>query len=393
MPEVEEKVWTVRDCLDWTMGYLKRRGQDHPRLSAEWLLCAATGLERIDLYTHFDRPLSPEERTIMRTGVKRRADGEPLQYITGETSFRGHSILCAPEVLIPRPETEFLVDLVLTHLDERVIGHQEIERHRVELPWNASVEAARQAEVARQVESAAAREAERAGETLSQYGGGHETAAAVDAGEAATGSAVAGEGPDSSDDSACEAHEVQEGAEPPVSARVLEVGCGTGCVSLSLALERRGRVACVATDISRPAIDLALRNRERCGLAPDAVDIRFGDLICPVEESERGTFDVLVSNPPYIPTAVMGGLPHEVKDYEPHLALDGGPDGLAIFRRLLDAAPFVLKPGGLFACELFEGAVEDAAALCRGAGMVNVRAIEDLTRRPRFVFAEMPPRL
>ena len=123
------------------------------------------------------------------------------------------------------------------------------------------------------------------------------------------------------------------------------------------------------------------------------MDIRFGDLICPVEESERGTFDVLVSNPPYIPTAVMGGLPHEVKDYEPHLALDGGPDGLAIFRRLLDAAPFVLKPGGLFACELFEGAVEDAAALCRGAGMVNVRAIEDLTRRPRFVFAEMPPRL
>lgn len=106
-----------------------------------------------------------------------------------------------------------------------------------------------------------------------------------------------------------------------------------------------------------------------------------------IPREEWGTFDVLVSNPPYIPTDVMRSLPHEVKDFEPDLALEGGADGLDIFRRLLNAAPYMLRAGGLFACELYEGALDAAAELCCQAGLSDVRIVHDLTDRPRIVRA------
>ena len=106
-----------------------------------------------------------------------------------------------------------------------------------------------------------------------------------------------------------------------------------------------------------------------------------------IPHDEWGTFDVLVSNPPYIPTDVMRSLPHEVKDFEPDLALEGGADGLDIFRRLLNAAPYMLRAGGLFACELYEGALDAAAELCRQAGLSDVRIVHDLTDCPRIVRA------
>ncbi len=116
--------------------------------------------------------------------------------------------------------------------------------------------------------------------------------------------------------------------------------------------------------------------------------MRLGNLVSPLNrETEWGTFDVLVSNPPYIPSAVMESLPHEVADFEPALALDGGADGLDIFRRLVNAAPHMLRPGGLLACELYEGHLDAAADLCRSAGMHDVRIVDDFTGRPRIVLA------
>lgn len=131
----------------------------------------------------------------------------------------------------------------------------------------------------------------------------------------------------------------------PRTARVLEVGCGTGCISLSLAWERRGHVTCTATDIEPRAIDLATKNRDALGLTSDEVAFSLTNLVSSIPREEWGTFDVLVSNPPYIPTDVMRSLPHEVKDFEPDLALEGGADGLDIFRRLLNAAPYMLRAG------------------------------------------------
>lgn len=174
------------------------------------------------------------------------------------------------------------------------------------------------------------------------------------------------------------------------AARVLEVGCGTGCISLSIAYERQGKARCVAIDIEPRAVDLTIRNRDALGIDPVDVDVRLGNLVSPLDrETEWGTFDVLVSNPPYIPSSVMGSLPHEVADYEPSLALDGGADGLDIFRRLVNAAPHMLKPGGLLACELYEGHLDAAAELCRSAGMRDVRVVDDLTGRPRIVLARV----
>ena len=114
------------------------------------------------------------------------------------------------------------------------------------------------------------------------------------------------------------------------------------------------------------------------------------DLASGVEPALMGTFSVLVSNPPYIPTQVLRDeVPAEVADFEPGLALDGGEDGLDVFRRLLDLAPAALAPGGMLAVELFEGSLEDAAALARARdGWASVEVREDLTRRPRVLVAK-----
>ena len=135
---------------------------------------------------------------------------------------------------------------------------------------------------------------------------------------------------------------------------------------------------------------LAERNRERANVDAAVVDIREGDVTSPVLPDEYGIFDVLVSNPPYVPSSVVDTLPREVGAFEPRLALDGGTDGLDVFRRLLDEVPRMVRPGGLFACELFEEATESAAELCRAAGLEEVRVVPDLATRPRFVVARRP---
>ena len=384
------EIWTIKRCLEWTKEYLAERGEERPRLSAEWLLCAATGLARIDLYMRMDETLNAAQLETMHAAVVRRAKGEPLQYITGSTQFRMIDVACAPGVLIPRPETEMLVEEVLNYLDAEVLSPEAAARQRVELPWNDEVEEARKAEAALADERAAA-ERRAANLTAADEAalGGDVLGSRAYAEELAEpeldeyGIAIEGAGQEtaSAQDAAAPAP-----AEPRI-ARVLEVGCGTGCISLSLAWERRGHVTCTATDIEPRAIDLATKNRDALGLTADEVAFSLTNLVSSIPREEWGTFDVLVSNPPYIPTGVMRSLPHEVKDFEPDLALEGGADGLDIFRRLLNAAPYMLRAGGLFACELYEGALDAAAELCRQAGLSDVRIVHDLTDRPRIVRA------
>lgn len=412
------EIWTIKRCLEWTKEYLAERGEEHPRLSAEWLLCAATGLARIDLYMRMDETLDAAQLETMHAAVVRRAKGEPLQYITGSTQFRMIDVACAPGVLIPRPETEMLVEEVLNYLDAEVLSPEAAARQRVELPWNDEVEQARKAEAALADERAtaerraanltAADEAALGSDVLGSRAYAEELAdreaeeAAARAAESEAAEAEAMEAPEpeldeygiaieGDDQETTSAQNAAEATEPapaePRVARVLEVGCGTGCISLSLSWERRGHVTCTATDIEPRAIDLATKNRDALGLTADEVAFSLTNLVSSIPREEWGTFDVLVSNPPYIPTDVMRSLPHEVKDFEPDLALEGGADGLDIFRRLLNAAPYMLRAGGLFACELYEGALDAAAELCRQAGLSDVRIVRDLTVRPRIVRA------
>ena len=322
------EIWTIKRCLEWTKEYLAERGEEHPRLSAEWLLCAATGLARIDLYMRMDETLDAAQLETMHAAVVRRAKGEPLQYITGSTQFRMIDVACAPGVLIPRPETEMLVEEVLNYLDAEVLSPEAAARQRVELPWNDEVEQARKAEAALADERAtaerraanltAADEAALGSDVLGSRAYAEELAdreAEEAAARAAEAEAMEAPEPEldeygiviEGDDQ--ETTSAQNAASPapaePRIARVLEVGCGTGCISLSLAWERRGHVTCTATDIEPRAIDLATKNRDALGLTADEVTFSLTNLVSSVPREEWGTFDVLVSNPPYIPTDVM----------------------------------------------------------------------------------------
>jgi release factor glutamine methyltransferase len=144
----------------------------------------------------------------------------------------------------------------------------------------------------------------------------------------------------------------------------------------------------VATDLSAQAVSLAERNRDALGLT-DAVDVYECDLASAVPSDLMGTFSVLVSNPPYIPSAVLEReVPAEVRDHEPRLALDGGDDGLDVFRRILALAPQALSPEGWLCVELSEDNVHAAAELCRAQdGWSRVEVRDDLTRRPRVLVA------
>lgn len=348
MSQSRQETWTVRRILDWTRGYLERKGDEHPRLSAEWLISDVTGLSRVQIYMNFDKPLTPSELDAMHDAVVRRGRGEPLQYVTGEMPFRHIVLHCERGVLIPRPETEVLVDAALEGVDAATLTFPAILGDVSAPAEDESTE-----EVSPQSD---------------QHG---ETGAAPD------GQPV-------------EPAEPAAPAAPPVlvepGCRVLEIGTGTGCIALSIASERPG-TRVVATDLSPQAVALATRNRDALGLER-AVSVVEGDLASAVDPELMGTFSVLVSNPPYIPSAVVPTLPQEVIGYEPGLALDGGEDGLDVFRRILELAPRALAPGGMLCCELFEDNVGTAAELVRAqGGWASAEVREDLTHRPRVLVA------
>lgn len=167
---------------------------------------------------------------------------------------------------------------------------------------------------------------------------------------------------------------------------VADLCTGSGCIACSLAYEHPD-VRVIATDVAPEAVALAKENTEALGLA-DRVAVLQCSLGSGIGEKRMGTFDAVVSNPPYVPTAVMAGIPREVADFEPTLALDGGADGLDLFRPLAQWAARALKPGGVLACELYEGHMDAARAVAEQAGFVDVHIVDDLTGRPRVLVAK-----
>ena len=341
-------IWTIKAALDWTAGYLGRKGDENPRLSAEWLLGESCGMRRIELYANFERPLSLEERDVLRTYVTRRGQGEPLQYITGEVGFRHITVKVRPGVLIPRPETEVLVSEALALLPA-------FDRPRA---------------LDSRVTEAEAEELLAAAAAASEGGAAGEDPAA----EAETTFA------------ARDASDSRPDGERPLL--VADVCTGSGCIACSIAYEHPlARV--IATDIAPAAVSLARENAEALGLA-DRVRVVECDLASGVPERAMGRLDLVVSNPPYVPTAVLADIPREVADFEPALALDGGADGLVVLRRLLPWCLRALKPQGGFAFELHEGHLDAAAALAREEGFVDVRIVRDLADRPRVLTGRKP---
>ena len=285
-----DEVWTVAGALAWTRGYLERKGDANPRGSAQWLLSAATGLTRLELYTNFNKPLTPAERAKLREMIPRRAAGEPLQYISGRAPFRTIEVYVEPGVLIPRPETEVLV-----------------------------------------------------GEAL--------------------------------------AFVPREG-----DCTVLDLCCGSGCIACAVAVERP-EASVVACDIAPEAVALTRKNAKALGV-DGRVEAYEGDLFAALPETLKGCVDVIVTNPPYVPSAVCDELVPEVRDFEPRLALDGGKDGLDVFRAILSQSQAFLAPGGVIAVELHETCLEAARSLAEAAGFADVLIVDDLAGKPRVLVAK-----
>ena len=270
---------TVRNALIQGTGLLDNSGIGVARLTAEVLLCHAMRVERTYLFAHPEQELAELEWLHYGRYLHERLQGKPTQYITRKQEFFGREFLVTPDVLIPRPETEHVV------------------------------------EVAREVASGAA--------------------------------------------------------------RILDIGTGSGALAVTLSLEL-GVAAC-ATDISPAAALVAAKNAARWK-AP--VHIAICDLMGAVAGE---SMDLIVSNPPYVPSTHREGLQREVRDYEPHVALFAGPEGFEIYDRIVAEAPRVLRAGGWLVMELGFGSL--AHVQNRLAGWNDLRVVPDLAGIPRVIAA------
>lgn len=290
--------WTIGTLLETASGYLREKGSASPRLDAELLLAETLGLERVHLYTGFDRPLATSEVDRFRSLIARRAAHEPVAYILGRAHFRRLVLEVTTAVLIPRPETEELVDVALDSLRRR--------------PPLAPAWA--------------------------------ETAAPL----------------------------------------VADVGTGSGAIALSLAGE--AAISVLAVDSSAEALEVAARNAAATGLE-GLVRFRRGDLLSGVAHD---TLHLVVSNPPYVTSGDLASLAPDIRLFEPASALDAGPDGLAVVRRLLPEAARALRPGGTLLLEVGDGQAAGVAALAREAGFSLVSVHKDLSQKERIIEATLP---
>jgi len=273
--------WTVLKILQWTADYFAGKEIASARLEAELLLAATLDLDRVGLYVNFERPLDSSELAAFREQVQRRAKGEPVQYILGETEFWSLPFTVSPAVLIPRADTEVLVEEALSRI----------------------------------------------------------------------------EGP----------------------VHLLDVGTGSGAIAVAMAHEKP-EIQVTALDCSEEALQVARGNAERNGVA-ERVSCLAGDLA----ELPPGPFAMVVSNPPYIPTADCEQLMTEVRDHEPRLALDGGEDGLTAYRQLSSQSGEILLPGGWLLVEVGVGQAEDVVALFESAGLAEITSRDDYSGIPRVV--------
>ena len=258
---------------------------------AEVLLAHILGHDRAFILAHIDDPLSTEHLIQFRSLTARRATHTPLQHLTGEQDFFGLTLRVTPDTLIPRPETELLVEAVLNFIAEK--------------------------------------------------------------------------------------------SSPTHPLRILDVGTGTGAIPIALATHLP-TAHLTAVDISPAALAIARENAARHHLS---ARIRFleSDLLTALADE---TFDIIVSNPPYVPLADSPTLAPEVRDHEPHLALFAGPEGLAIYRLLIPQAHAALVPGGLLALEIGFGQSSSIHELLPESSWHNIRILDDYAAIPRIVLAE-----
>ena len=264
----EKKPMTYASVFREGVAWLSTAGISNAANETLWLLEATLGISRLDIHTQPHTVVPHSSWTEAMRVLRRRAEGEPLQYILGTQEFRGLEMVVRPGGLIPRPETELILE----------------EVHALRLHRDCL--------------------------------------------------------------------------------NIADIGTGSGCLAVALAAEIPGSMI-YATDCSEVALELARHNASRHQVQ-DRIMLLHGDLLEPLKAMPEGPaeFFVIVANPPYIPTGQLDSLPSEVRDHEPYLALDGGPDGLMFYRRLLREALPVLTPGGWLVMEMGAG---QASSICEEA--------------------------
>ena len=304
---------TIGEHLAAAADSLRASGSESARLDAELLVAHALGVERTTILAHPEGAVGPEAAARLAEGLARRAAGEPVAYIRGLKEFHGAAFAVDARALIPRPETEVLVDLALGAIGDRL------------------------------------------------------------------------------------ARAPRPPGTPPLAVADVGTGCGAIAVALATALRRRGmlgEVEIIASDISGEAADLARENAVAQGVG-DRVAVTTSDLLPPAGRpagllTVPTRFDVVCANLPYIPSAIVPRLP-VAASFEPPPALDGGPDGLAVIRRLLVVLPERIAATGVALLEIGDeqGPAFRAAAAERLPGW-EVRVEPDLSGRLRVAVLDQP---
>ena len=266
---------------------LGQAGVKSPQVDVEWLIADLLSCNRSEIPLHAQTDLTAEDQDLFSRRVERRTRREPLQHILGTANFLGYDFQVSAEVLIPRPETEVLVELALEFL--------------MHLP-NPSV---------------------------------------------------------------------------------FDLGTGSGCIALSLS-KRCPKASIIGSDVSRKALALAKENAVSLGTL-NQVEFRHADGLAALAKCEQ--VDLILSNPPYIPTANIDTLEPEVRDHDPRLALDGGADGMQFYRLLANEGQSHLKSGGKLMAEFGDGQAPTIVDLFAQAGWPSVTTVNDLSHRPRILIA------
>jgi len=287
--EQKKQKWTLIELLNWTTAYLADKKIDEARLTTELLLSYSLGLSRIELYTNYDRPLTPEELASFKSVLKRRVAHEPLQYIFDECEFYSLQFKVSPHVFIPRPETEILVEQVLSVCKSAFPVDDDIQ--------------------------------------------------------------------------------------------LLDIGTGSGCIAVSLAKHLPNAVI-TAVDNSQDALQMAYGNAQA-----HQVDISFDklDALKPWPTKYVNSFDVIVSNPPYVSFAEYKKLPPEIRDFEPKESLLGGNDGLEFYRKISNILPSLLKPNAHVFFEIGERQASSVKNIFADSGFPSIQIVNDLAGKNRVV--------
>ena len=277
----------VKEILTKTVNYFEQHEIDRPRLDAEVLLAHVLDTERVDLYVEFNRPLTTEEVDDYRELVIKRRKGTPVAYLVGHKEFMSLEFKVTPQVLIPRPETEHVVETGLKLIET----------------WE----------------------------------------------------------------------------QPEITA--VDVGTGSGAIIVSLVKLADTEIKGIGIDISESALKVAQENAAYQGVESE-IDFRRGDLLAPLDQE----VDLIVSNPPYVPSKELESIQEEVKQ-QPNVALDGGQDGLNYYRQLISQSQDVLKPTGQIILEIGINQAAAVTKLLQQAGFSQVEVNTDYAGIERVVKA------